>query len=226
LILVSSSSSSKHEVFSFNLAEGYTETDNLFLEIQSKFTNASGDEITRESDGSTTVQHVGETDTPTIVSVSHDSSNYLNSLSFDSGTQDKVIGLYVDDQNKHTIWESLGFDKRRNIKSTDLADIQAQLNTLAPVASPLDIQGFIPPSLLHMRGCKSSEARPSPRLARDGLLIDRKILVHLGRRARIFQLLAKALHSNFAFESICFRGPLLLHGFQREDALYRVVSFL
>ena len=41
-----------------------------------------------------------------IVSVSHDST-FFNSLSFDSGTQDKVIGLYVDDQNKHTIWESL-----------------------------------------------------------------------------------------------------------------------
>ena len=125
-----------YEVFSFNLAEGYTETDNLFSELQSKFTNASGNEITRESDGTTTVQHVGQTDTPTTISVSHDSSNYLNSLSFDSGTQDKVIGLYVDDQNKHTIWESLGFDKRRIIKSTDLADIQAQLNTLAPGASP------------------------------------------------------------------------------------------
>ncbi len=145
-----------YEVFSFNLAEGYTETDNLFSELQSKFTNASGNEITRESDGTTTVQHVGQTDTPTTISVSHDSSTYLNSLSFDSGTQDKVIGLYVDDQNKHTIWESLGFDKRRIIKSTDLADIQAQLNTLAPGASPLDIQGIIPPSLLHMRGCKSS----------------------------------------------------------------------
>ena len=112
-----------YEVFSFNLAEGYTETDNLFSEIQSKFTNASGNEITRESDGSTTVQHVGEIDTPTIVSVSHNSTNYLNSLSFDSGTQDKVIGLYVDDQNKHTIWESLGFDKRRIVKQTDLVDI-------------------------------------------------------------------------------------------------------
>ena len=40
-----------YEVFSYNLAEGYTETDNLFSELQSKFTNASGDEITRESDG-------------------------------------------------------------------------------------------------------------------------------------------------------------------------------
>ena len=29
-----------YEVFSFNLKEGYTETDNLFSEIQSKFTNA------------------------------------------------------------------------------------------------------------------------------------------------------------------------------------------
>ena len=125
-------------MFSFNLAEGYTETDNLFLEIQSKFTNASGDEITRESDGSTIVQHIGETDTPTIVSVSHDSSSYLNSPSFDSGTQDKVIGLYVDDQNKHTILESLGFDKRRIVKSTDLLDIQTELNAL-PLDRPLRI---------------------------------------------------------------------------------------
>ena len=140
-----------YEVFTFNLKEGYTETDNLFLEIQSKFTNASGNEITRESDGSTTVQHIGEIDTPTIVSVSHDSSNYLNSLSFDSGTQDKVIGLYVDDQNKHTIWESLGFDKRRIVKQTDLDQIQAQLNSLAPGATALDVQGVLPPSILHMR---------------------------------------------------------------------------
>ena len=55
-----------YEVFSFNLAEGYTETDTLFSELQSKFTNASGNEITRESVGSTTVQHVGEIDNPTI----------------------------------------------------------------------------------------------------------------------------------------------------------------
>jgi len=124
---------------------------NLFSEIQSKFTNASGNEITRESDGSITVQHVGEIDTRTIVSVSHDSSNCHNSLSFDSGTQDKVIGLYVDDQNKHTIWESLGFDKRRIVKQTDLDQIQAQLNSLAPGATALDVQGVLPPSILHMR---------------------------------------------------------------------------
>jgi hypothetical protein len=36
-----------YEVFSFNLKEGYTETDKLFSELQSKFTNASGNEITR-----------------------------------------------------------------------------------------------------------------------------------------------------------------------------------
>ena len=146
------------------LKEGYTETDNLFSEIQSKFTNASGNEITRESDGSTTVQHVGEIDTPTIVSVSHNSTNYLNSLSFDSGTQDKVIGLYVDDQNKHTIWESLGFDKRRIVKQTDLDQIQAQLNSLAPGATALDVQGVLPPSILHMRGCNSSVAADYRRL--------------------------------------------------------------
>ena len=58
-----------YEVFSFNLAEGYTETD-LFSELQSKFTNASGNEITRESDGTTIVQHVGQTDTPTTVALS------------------------------------------------------------------------------------------------------------------------------------------------------------
>jgi len=75
------------EVFSFNLAEGYTETGNLFSEPQSKFTNASGNEITRESDGTTTVQHDGQTDIPTDVSVSHDSSNYLNSLAFNSGNE-------------------------------------------------------------------------------------------------------------------------------------------
>ncbi len=147
-----------YEVLSFNLKEGYTETDNLFSEMQSNFTNASGNEITRESDGSTTVQHIGETDTPTIVSVSHDSTNYLNSISFDSGTQDKVIGLYVDDQNKHTIWESLGFDKRRIIKQTDLDQIKAQLKSLAPGATALDVQGVLHPSILHMRGCSSSVA--------------------------------------------------------------------
>ena len=146
-----------YEVFSFNLKEGYTETDNLFSEIQSKFTNASGNEITRESDGSTTVQHIGETDTPTIVSVSHNSSNYLNSLSFDSGTQDKVIGLYVDDQNKHTIWESLGFDKRRIVKQTDLVDIQTELNALPPGASASYIQSALRvDQTAFLRGCNSS----------------------------------------------------------------------
>ena len=148
-----------YEVFSFNLKEGYTETDNLFSELQSKFTNTSGNEITRESDGSTIVQHVGQTDTPTLVSVSHDSSNYLNSLSFDSGTQDKVIGLYVDDQNKHTIWESLGFDKRRIVKSTDLVDIQTELNALPPGASASYIQSALRvDQTAFLRGCNSSVA--------------------------------------------------------------------
>ena len=143
----------------FNLVEGYTETDNLFLEIQSKFTNASGNEITRESDGSTTVQHIGETDTPTIVSVSHDSTNYLNSLSFDSGTQDKDIGLYVDDQNKHTIWESLGFDKRRIVKHSGLVDIQTELNALPPGASASYIQAALRvDQTAFLRGCNSSVA--------------------------------------------------------------------
>jgi hypothetical protein len=84
--------------------------------------------------------------------------------SFDSGTQDKVIGLYVDDQNKHTIWESLGFDKRRIVKQTDLDQIQAQLNSLAPGATALDVQGVLPPSILHMRGCNSSVAAEYRRL--------------------------------------------------------------
>ena len=148
-----------YEVFSFSLKEGYTETDNLFSEIQSKFINASGNEITRESDGSTIVQHIGETDTPTTVSVSHNSTNYLNSLSFDSGTQDKVPGLYVDDQNKHTIWESLGFDKRRIVKPTDLVDIQTELNALPPGASASYIQSALRVDrTAFLMGCNSSVA--------------------------------------------------------------------
>ena len=151
-----------YEVFSFNLKEGYTETDNLFSEIQNKFTNASGNETTRESDGSTTLQRVGEIDTPAIVSDSLDSTNYLNSLSFDSGTQGKVIvGLYVD-QNKHTIWESLGFDKRRIVKQTDLVDIQTELNALPPGASASYIQSALRVDqtafLAFLRGCNSSVA--------------------------------------------------------------------
>ena len=95
-----------YEIFNFTLPEGYLETDDLITEIQTRFTNASGNEITRESDGATTVQHVGHTDTPTTVTVSHNTSSYLNTLVFDSGAQHKAIGLLVEDQNKHTIWES------------------------------------------------------------------------------------------------------------------------
>ena len=50
-----------YEVFSFELPEGYDETAALITTMQAKFSNASGSEITRESDGSTNVQHVGQT---------------------------------------------------------------------------------------------------------------------------------------------------------------------
>ena len=94
-----------------------------------------------------------------IVSDSLDSTNYLNSLSFDSGTQGKVIvGLYVD-QNKHTIWESLGFDKRRIVKQTDLVDIQTELNALPPGASASYIQSALRvDQTASLRGCHSSVA--------------------------------------------------------------------
>jgi len=141
-----------YEIFNFTLPEGYLETDDLITEIQTKFTNASGNEITRESDGATTVQHVGHTDTPTTVTVSHNTSSYLNTLVFDSGAQHKAIGLLVEDQNKHTIWESLGFDKRRILKESDIVGIRDLLNDLPSGAFP----SFL--NVDHVRGCSSTTA--------------------------------------------------------------------
>ena len=149
-----------YEVFSFQLAEGYEETDSLIATLQNKFTNTSGSEITRESDGSTTVQHNGQTDTPTTVTLSHSSSTYKNTLLFDSGTQHKVIGLFVEDQNVHTLWESLGFPKHTIVKRSELGGIVARLNTLAAGAGAdvIASDAYLGGSKT-IRGCLGSSAQ-------------------------------------------------------------------
>lgn len=147
-----------YEIFNFNLPQGYFETGDLITEIQNKFTNTSGTEITRESDGSTTVQHTGQADSPTTVTVSHSTSSYLNSLVFDSGGQHKAIGLLVEDQNQHTIWESLGFTKKDIVKVSDIPSIVEVLNDLPSGASPEVIKASFS---TYIRGCLSSGSADS-----------------------------------------------------------------
>ena len=146
--------------FFFQLAEGYEETDSLIATLQNKFTNTSGSEITRESDGSTTVQHTGQTDTPTTVTLSHSSSTHKNTLLLDSGTQHKAIALFVEDQNVHTLWESLGFPKHTIVKRSELPGIVARLNTLAAGAGAdvIASDAYLGGSKT-IRGCLGSSAQ-------------------------------------------------------------------
>ena len=50
---------------------------------------------------------------------------------FDSGSQHKAIALLVEDQNSHTIWESLGFKKAQILKVSELSGMRDRLNALA-----------------------------------------------------------------------------------------------
>ena len=127
-----------YEVFSFELPEGYDETAALITTMQAKFSNASASEITRESDGSTNVQHVGQTDNPTTVTITHSESTFRNTLVFDSGSQHKAIALFCEDQNVHTIWESLGFSKHKIVKRSELNGIRDRLNQL-PAGAGADL---------------------------------------------------------------------------------------
>ena len=101
--------------------------------MQAKFTN---NEITRESDGTATFTHPGQTDTPTTVTITHDTSSYKNTLVFNSGSQHKAIALLVEDQNSHTIWESLGFKKAQILKVNDIVDIVG--STALDIAAAFD----------------------------------------------------------------------------------------
>ena len=94
-----------YDIFRLTIPDGYDETADLVTTMQAKFTN---NEITRESDGTVTFTHSGQTDTATTVTITHDTNSYKNTLVFDSGSQHKAIALLVEDQNAHTIWESLG----------------------------------------------------------------------------------------------------------------------
>ena len=98
-----------YDIYNFTLPDGYDETADLVSTLQAKFTNTSGNEITRESDGTATFTHAGQSDTATTVTITHNTNSYKNTLVFDSGSQHKAIALLVEDQNTHTIWESLGF---------------------------------------------------------------------------------------------------------------------
>jgi len=86
-----------YDIFNITLPDGYDETADLVTTLQGKFTNSSGNEITRESDGTTTFTHAGQSDTATTVTITHSTSSYKNTLVFDSGSQHKVIALLVED---------------------------------------------------------------------------------------------------------------------------------
>ena len=58
----------QHDIYNFTLPDGYDETADLITTLQAKFTNTSGNEITRESDGTATFTHVGQSDTATTAS--------------------------------------------------------------------------------------------------------------------------------------------------------------
>ena len=45
--------------------------------------------------------------------------------------QHKAIALLVEDQNSHTIWESLGFKKAQILKVSELSGMRDRLNALA-----------------------------------------------------------------------------------------------
>ena len=115
----------------YTLPDGYDETADLITTLQAKFTNTSGNEITRESDGTATFTHAGQTDTATTVTITHDTNSYKNTLVFDSGSQHKAIALLVEDQNAHTIWESLGFKKEQILKASEISGMRDRLNALA-----------------------------------------------------------------------------------------------
>ena len=117
-----------YDIFRFTLPDGYDETADLVNTMQAKFTN---NEITRESDGTVTFTHSGQTDTPTTVTITHDTNSYKNTLVFDSGSQHKAIALLVEDQNSHTIWESLGFKKAQILKVSEISGMRDRLNALA-----------------------------------------------------------------------------------------------
>lgn len=147
-----------HQIYNFVLDDAYTLTSDLITTIQNKFLNSSGTEITRESDGSKTVkqrnpQGVDYADTFTTVTISHNTTSYLNTLTLNSGTQDKAFALLVSDQNDHTIWESLGFDKRGILKESQIEWAKEKLNALADDA-PATIQGGF--YNYYLRGGKSS----------------------------------------------------------------------
>ena len=94
-----------YQIYQFNLDVGYTETSSVITAIQNKFLNASGTEIIRESDSSNTLKQINPStgadyaDTFTTVTISTDSSTYLNTLTVSSGTQDKAFALLVESQN-------------------------------------------------------------------------------------------------------------------------------
>ena len=160
-----------YQIYQFNLDVGYTETSSVITAIQNKFLNASGTEIIRESDSSNTLKQINPStgadyaDTFTTVTISTDSSTYLNTLTVSSGTQDKAFALLVESQNEHTIWESLGFDKRGIMKESDIGLALLNLGTLpAGVgATPELIESVFStdPQKMYVRGCKASGSTAS-----------------------------------------------------------------
>ena len=70
-----------YDIFNFTLPDGYDETADLVTTMQAKFTN---NEITRESDGTVTFTHSGQTDTATTVTITHDTTSYKNCLLYTS----------------------------------------------------------------------------------------------------------------------------------------------
>ena len=80
-----------YEIFNFTLPDGYDETADLVNNMQAKFTN---NEITRESDGAAAFTHTGQSDTPTTVTITHDTNSYKNNNKIDNHKNDGKMAYF------------------------------------------------------------------------------------------------------------------------------------
>lgn len=103
----------------------YLDNLNLQLEIQTQFTNASGNKIIKTSIdesgnlGERSFVHQVDNETIMPITITYNPDIYKFSMYGSQESKHKIMVLF-DDESNGSVWESMGFDKDRLMKASDI----------------------------------------------------------------------------------------------------------
>ena len=135
------------EINFIDLAEDQIYLDNLSLQlnIQTQFTNASGNKIFKTDIdnsgylGAGSFVHQVDTETTMPITINYNPTTYKFSLYGNQESKHKIVVLY-DDNSGGSLWKSMGFEKHKLMTKDDIPDFLTKLGVYSD-AHPAGLPG-------------------------------------------------------------------------------------